>query len=62
MGNNDSQLAYSNMCRLHTPSLVFIAELMVYYDSIPSWFWRNVCVTNDCLNNREPLIPNVWEV
>lgn len=60
IGNDDSRLAYSDMCRSHKPSLVFIAEPMVSYDSIPSWFWRNVCVNNYCLNNMEPLIPNLW--
>jgi len=62
IGNNDSRLAYSDMCRLHTPSLVFIAEPMVSYASIPNWFSRNVGVHNYCLNNRDPLIPNLWAV
>jgi len=50
ISNNDSRLTFSDMCRLHHPSLVFIAEPMVSYDSIPSWFWRNVHVNNYCLN------------
>jgi len=60
IGNNDSRLALADLCRLHNPSLVFIAEPMVEYDSVPAWFWRNIHVSNYCLNNRAPLIPNLW--
>jgi hypothetical protein len=60
IGNNDSRVAFRDMYRLNNSSLVFIAEPMVAYDSIPSWFWRNVHVTNFCLNKRESLIPNLW--
>jgi len=28
------------MCSQNNPSLVFIVEPMVVYDSIPSWFWN----------------------
>ena len=62
IGNNDSRLALADLCRLHNPSLVFIAEPMVAYDSVPSWFWRNIHVSNYYLNNRAPLIPNMWAV
>jgi hypothetical protein len=62
IGNNDSRLAFADMCRLNNPSLIFISEPMVEYDSIPNWFWRNIHVTNYCLNKRDPLIPNLWAV
>jgi len=63
IGNNDFRLAFSDMCRLHHPSLVFIADSVVSYDSIPSWFRRNVHVNNYCLNNRGgPLLPYLWAV
>jgi len=35
IGNNDSRIALSDMCRLNKPSLLFIAEPMVSHDSIP---------------------------
>lgn len=62
IGNNDSHLAFRDMCRLHNSSLVFVVEPMVAYDAIHNWFWRNVHFTNYCLNIREPLIPNLWVV
>ena len=62
IGNNDSRIAFREMYRLNNPSLVFLAEPMVVYDSIPSWFWNNLHVTNYCVNKREPLIPNLWAV
>lgn len=62
IGNNESCVALSEMYRRNTPSLVFLAEPMVVYDSIPTWFWNNLQVTNYCLNKSEPLIPNLWAV
>jgi len=62
IGNNDSRIAFRDMCHSNTPSLVFIAEPMVIYDSIPNWFWNNIRVTKYCLNKREPLTPNLWAV
>jgi len=34
IGNNDSRIAFRDNCHLNTPSLVFIGEPMVLYDSI----------------------------
>jgi hypothetical protein len=62
IGNNDTRVALSDMYHANHPSLIFIAEPMVVYDSIPSWFWNNIQVTNFCVNKREPLIPNLWAV
>jgi hypothetical protein len=62
IGNNDSRVAFSDMYHANNPSLIFIAEPMVVHDSIPSWFWNNIQVTNYCVNKREPLIPNLWAV
>jgi hypothetical protein len=62
IGNNDSRIALSDMCRLNRPSLIFIAEPMVTYNSIPNWYWRSINVTQYCVNIRDPLIPNLWAV
>jgi len=62
IGNNESRIALRDMYHSNTPSLVFIAEPMVMYDSIPNWFWNNIRVTKYCVNTREPLIPNLWAV
>jgi len=62
IGNNDSRVALTDMYRLNNAALVFIAEPMVVYDSIPNWFWNNLQVTNFCVNKRDPLIPNLWAV
>lgn len=45
IGNNDSRVGFSEMCRLNNPPFVFIEEPMVAYDSIPNLYWRNVHVT-----------------
>jgi len=34
IGNNDSRVAFRDICHFHTPSLVFIAKPMVTHDSI----------------------------
>jgi hypothetical protein len=41
---------------------ILIAGPMVSHSSIPGWFWRNINVTHFCVNNVEPLIPNLWVV
>jgi len=38
IGNNESRIALSNLCRVNRPSLIFMAEPMVSYDSIPTWY------------------------
>ena len=62
IGNNDARVAFSEMCRLNNPSLVFVAEPMVLYGSIPNWYWHSIRVTNYCVNKRDPIIPNLWAV
>jgi hypothetical protein len=60
--NNESLIVLSELCRVNRPSLIFISEPMVSYDSIPPWYWRSINVTNYVENKRDPLIPNLWAV
>lgn len=53
IGNNESRIALSDLCRVNRPSLIFIAEPMVSYDSIPNWYWQNINVTNYVVNKRD---------
>jgi len=62
IGNNDSRIASSDMCRLNSPSLIFIVEPIVAYSSIPNWYWRTRNVTRFSVNKRDSLITNLWAV
>jgi len=62
IGNNESRIALSELCRLIRPSFTFIVEPMVTRDSIPNWFWTSINVTQFCVNKRELLHPNLWPV
>jgi len=62
IGNNESRIALSELYRVNRSSLIFIAEPMVPYDSIPPWYWRSIHVTNYVVNSRDSLIPNLWAV
>lgn len=60
IGNSESQIALADFYRNYKPVLLFDAEPMVQYSSIPSWYWNNINVNNFCLNKRNPLMPNLW--
>jgi len=62
IGNNESRIALSELYRVNRPSLIFIAEPMVPYDSIPPLYWRSIHVTKYVVNSRDSLIPNLWAV
>lgn len=40
--------------------LIFIAEPMINFAQVPSWFWPSIGVSKYCINNRGPLLPNIW--
>jgi hypothetical protein len=60
IANFDSKIALCNLFLSHTPGIIFIAEPMVLFDDVPSWYWNSIGVSNYCLNVRENLQPNLW--
>ncbi|MCH81020.1 NBS resistance protein, partial [Trifolium medium] len=39
--------------------LVFLVELMIRFDQVPSLFWRSISFDKYCVNDRAPF-PNLW--
>lgn len=60
IGNTDTRVTLRNLFLSHKPLLLFIAEPMVTIDKIPAWFWKSIGVCNFSINDRSPLIPNLW--
>jgi len=60
IGNSDTRLALKNLFLSHKPSLIFVAEPMVNFLQIPAWYWPSIGVNKYCINNRGPLLPNLW--
>jgi len=60
VGNHNSRIGLSELYRVHGPSLVFLAELMISLCSVPRWFWSNIRITKHYSNNSGSLLPNLW--
>jgi hypothetical protein len=60
IGNSETRIALKNFCLSHKPSLIFVAEPMVNFAQIPAWYWPTIGVSKYCINNRGPLLPNLW--
>jgi hypothetical protein len=39
---------------------MFLAEPMIPFAHVPSWYWHSIVVTKFCTNNRDDLLPNLW--
>ena len=48
------------LCRLHRPALVCIAEPMVVFSSISLGFWSSLRLRLVGMNDRGGLIPIIW--
>jgi len=60
IGNVDTKIALRNFFLSHQPSLIFVAEPMIAFDSVPPWYWNSIGVSKYCVNSRENLQPNLW--
>jgi hypothetical protein len=40
--------------------LFFLAESMITFAQVPSWYWQSIGVTKYGINNKGPLMPNLW--
>ncbi|XP_024630290.2 uncharacterized protein [Medicago truncatula] len=60
IGNSDTRLALKNLFLSHKPTIIFVAEPMVSFAQIPSWYWPSIGVTKYCINDRGTSIPNLW--
>lgn len=60
IGNSDTRLALKNLFLSHKPTIIFVAEPMVSFAQIPSWYWPSIGVTKYCTNDRGTSIPNLW--
>ena len=60
IGNFETKIALRNLCLSHNPVIIFIAEPMISFDHVPSWYWNNIGVSKYCLNVRDNLQPNLW--
>jgi len=60
ISNSDTRIALKNLYLSHKPMLIFIAEPMINFALVHSWFWPSIGVSKYCVNNRGPLLPNIW--
>ncbi|GAU46013.1 hypothetical protein TSUD_401350 [Trifolium subterraneum] len=42
IGNPDSRLMLKNICNTHKHDVLFVAEPMVNFESVPLWFWKSI--------------------
>jgi len=59
-GNSDTKIALKNLYLSHKPFIIFLAEPMITFAQVPSWYWRSIGVTKFCTNVRNGLMPNLW--
>ncbi|KAI9168887.1 hypothetical protein LWI28_003367 [Acer negundo] len=59
-GELTRRVLLKELCRLHRPALVCIAEPMVYFSSISSGFWSSLGLRLVGMNDRGGLIPTIW--
>ncbi|RHN76470.1 putative endonuclease/exonuclease/phosphatase [Medicago truncatula] len=59
-GNSDTKIALKNFYLSHKPTFIFLAEPMISFSHVPSWYWHGIGVNKCCLNNRGPRLPNLW--
>nr|ABE87589.2 RNA-directed DNA polymerase (Reverse transcriptase); Ribonuclease H; Endonuclease/exonuclease/phosphatase [Medicago truncatula] len=58
--NVDTKIALKNFFNCHKPLLIFVAEPMIAFESVPPWYWDSIGVSKYCVNGREILQPNLW--
>jgi len=44
-GNSDTRIALKNLYASHKPVFIFLAELMITFSHVPSWYWHSIGVT-----------------
>ena len=58
--NSDTQRSLKNLCYKYKPNILFIAEPMVSFSSIPPQFWLSISMNLVATNERDNLDPNLW--
>jgi len=58
--NSDTKIALNFFYLSHKPSVIFMAEPMIPFAQVPSWYWHSIDVTQFCTNVRDGLMPNLW--
>jgi hypothetical protein len=59
-GNSDTKIALNNFYLSHKPSIISLAEPMITFTQVPSWYWHSIGVTKYCTNVKDNLMPNLW--
>jgi hypothetical protein len=58
-GNLDTDRFKKNYMS-HKLVVIFLAEPMVTFAQVPSWYWYSIGVTKYCTNYRGNLLLNIW--
>jgi hypothetical protein len=45
IGNFEYKIAWRNLFLSHKQLIIFIAELMISFDHVPSWYWNSIGVS-----------------
>jgi len=57
----ESQLHLFHMIKHHKPDFLFLAEPLISFDSIPSWYWTKLNLHNHVLNSKNSnSTPTLW--
>jgi hypothetical protein len=59
IGNIETQVHLFYMIKTHKPDFLFLAEPLVSFSAIPSWYWKRLNLTHYVINNNNT-IPTIW--
>ncbi|XP_019435878.1 PREDICTED: uncharacterized protein LOC109342329 [Lupinus angustifolius] len=62
LGNSNTKLVLKKLCFINKPDIVFISEPMIQSSKINSSFWANLNLKLFLVNNRDPMLPNIWGI
>ena len=59
-GISDTKVSLKNLYVSHKPVFIFLAEPMISFSLVPSWYWHGIEVTKRFLNDICHLLPKLW--
>lgn len=59
VGNLDTQIHLFHMLKKHKPDILFLAEPLISFNSIPSWYWNKLNLHHHAINISKKT-PTLW--
>lgn len=60
IGNPNTRMVLAKYCFDHKPDLVLLSEPKIGLDQFPTNYWKRLNLKVFTVNERHPLIPNIW--